>query len=57
MDDETRRAHLDLLLNPRMPDPFMSGDYGCFTCDLPPRRTLRERLRALLRRAPRRPVD
>lgn len=56
MDEETRKAHLDRLLNPTMPNPMISWDYGVPMRELPPRRTLRERLRALLRRAPRRPA-
>jgi hypothetical protein len=48
MDDMTRRAHLERLHNPKMPNPFFSHDYGVPARELPPRRTLRERLRALL---------
>ncbi len=55
MDEATRKDHLDRLRNPRRMDLILHGDYGAFTRDLPPRRTLRERVRALLRRGPRRP--
>lgn len=47
MDEEERRARIERLYNPKMPDPFISWDYGVLYRDLPPRRTLRERLRAL----------
>jgi hypothetical protein len=46
MDDERRRELLWRLYNPQMPDPFVSI-YGVLLRDLPPRRTLRERLRRL----------
>lgn len=47
MTEAERQAALDRLRNPRMPDPFFSHDLGVLMRDLPPRRTLRERLRAL----------
>lgn len=47
MTEEERRAALEHLLNPTMPDPMISLDYGVLCRDLPPRRTLRERVRAL----------
>jgi hypothetical protein len=56
MDEARRRELLDRLYNPQTPNPMISWDYGCLYRDLPPRRTLRERLRSLLRRAPRRPA-
>jgi len=56
IDEEERQRALEHLLNPKMPDLMLRGDYGCYVRDLPPRRTLRERLRTLLRRAPRRPA-
>jgi len=46
MDEERRRELLWRLYNPQMPDPFISI-YGVLYRDLPPRRTLRQRLRAL----------
>jgi hypothetical protein len=46
MDEERRRELLWLLYNPQMPDPFISV-YGVLYRDLPPRRTLRQRVRAL----------
>ena len=48
MDEATRRAHLERLCNPKMPNPFFSNDYGVPVRELPSRRTLRERVRALL---------
>jgi hypothetical protein len=50
LTERERRAALERLLNPQMPNPFLRGDYGVFLQDLPPRRTLRERVRALGRR-------
>jgi hypothetical protein len=48
MDDEQKRRELLWrLYNPQTPDPFVSWDYGVLMRDLPPQRTLRERLRAL----------
>lgn len=48
MDEARRRADLDRLLNPKMPNPMVSFETGKLIRDLPPRRTLRERLRALM---------
>jgi len=48
MDEATRRAHLERLRNPKMPNPFFSNEFGVPVRELPPRRTLRERMRALL---------
>lgn len=48
MDEATRRAHLERLRNPKMPNPFFSNEFGVPVRELPPRRTLRERVRALL---------
>lgn len=47
MNEEERRAAIHRLYNPQIPDPFVSQDYGVLCRDLPPRRTLRERLAAL----------
>lgn len=47
MDEAERRARIERLYNPTMPDPFISWEKGILIRDLPPRRTLRERLRAL----------
>jgi len=47
MTDEERLAALEQLRNPKMPDPMISWDYGVLARDLPPRRTLGERLRAM----------
>jgi hypothetical protein len=49
---ERRQALLELLRNPTMPSPSICHDTGQLARDLPPHRTLRERLRSLLRRAP-----
>jgi hypothetical protein len=46
MDEERRRELLWLLYNPQMPDPFISI-YGVPYRDIPPRRTLREKVAAL----------
>ena len=48
MDETTRRDLLDRLDNPRTPNPMLSADYPCLIRDIPPRRTLREWLRAVL---------
>lgn len=48
MTEEERRAAIERLLNPKMPDPFVSFETGVLCRDLPPRRTLRKRLRALV---------
>jgi hypothetical protein len=47
MDEAQRRAHLERLRNPQMPNPFLSWDYGVPARDLPPRRTLREKVAAV----------
>lgn len=47
MTEEQRLAALERLRNPKMPDPFISWDYGVLMSDLPPRRTLREKVAAL----------
>lgn len=54
MDDARRRAALEQLYNPKTPNPFVSLDSGKLIRDIPPRRTLRERVRAVVRRRPRR---
>jgi hypothetical protein len=46
MTPEERKIALEHLLNPQMPDPFICFDYGVPERDLPPRRTLWQRLRA-----------
>ncbi|HEV7774557.1 MAG TPA: hypothetical protein VGO48_14845 [Conexibacter sp.] len=48
MDEARRKADLDWLFNPKTPDPFVSLDYGVLMRDVPPRRTLRERVRSLV---------
>jgi hypothetical protein len=57
LTDEERLAALDRLRNPRMPNPFFSWDYGVPVRDLPPRRTLRERVRTLASWRRAKPVD
>lgn len=48
MNERERREALWRLYHPQTPNPMMSWDYGVLLSDLPPRRTLRERVRALL---------
>jgi hypothetical protein len=48
MDEARRKADLEHLFNPKTPDPFVSFETGKLMRDLPPRRTLRERMRALM---------
>lgn len=48
MNEQERREAIWRLYNPQIPDPFVAWDYGVLYRDLPPRRTLRERVRALL---------
>jgi hypothetical protein len=52
MTPEEREIALEHLMNPKMPNPMVSFDTGKLIRDLPPRRTLRERMRALLRLPP-----
>lgn len=53
MDSEQERMRvLSELRNPTMPNPMLSFETGKLIRDLPPHRPLRERLRSLLRRAP-----
>lgn len=47
MNEQERREALWRLYNPQMPDPFLSHDYGVPVTELPPRRTLREKLAAV----------
>jgi hypothetical protein len=47
MTEQERQAAIKRLLDPETPDPFVAFDTGRFMRDVPPRRTLRERLRAL----------
>jgi len=46
MDEQRRRELLHRLYNPQMPDPFISV-YGIPYRDIPPRRTLREKIAAV----------
>jgi hypothetical protein len=57
MDEARRLEARDRLFNPKTPDPFVSADTGKLMRDIPPRRTLRERLRALAWWRPRRDGD
>lgn len=47
MDEQERRERIWRLYNPQTPDPFVSWDYGVLMRDLPPRRTLREKVAAV----------
>jgi hypothetical protein len=47
MNEQERREALWRLYNPQMPDPFISHDYGVPVSDIPPRRTLREKVAAV----------
>lgn len=47
MDEQERRERIWRLQNPQTPDPFVSHDYGVLMRDIPPRRTLREKLAAV----------
>jgi hypothetical protein len=47
MDEQERRELIWRLHNPQTPDPFVSHDYGVLIRDIPPRRTLREKVAAL----------
>ena len=47
MTEQERLAALEAILNPKLPDPFVSYDTGRLMRDIPPRKTLRERLKAL----------
>jgi hypothetical protein len=49
MDSDIRPIDLYELWHPSTPNPAVN-DFGQRICDLPPRRTLRERVRALLER-------
>ena len=49
MDSELRPIDLYELWHPSTPNPAVN-DFGQRICDLPPRRTLWERVRALLER-------
>jgi hypothetical protein len=48
MNEQERREAIWRLYNPQIPDPFVSHDYGVLYRDLPPRRTIRERLRFMV---------
>lgn len=47
MHEQRQRELLWRLYNPQMPDPFVSHDYGVLCRDIPPRRTLREKVAAV----------
>ncbi len=47
MDEQERRERIWRLYNPQTPDPFVSYHYGVLMRDLPPRRTLREKVAAV----------
>jgi len=47
MTEEERRNALEHLHNPKMPNPFLSWDYGVPARDIPPRGTLREKVAAV----------
>jgi hypothetical protein len=47
MDEQERRDLLRRLYNPQMPNPMISADYGVLIRDIPPRRTLREKIAAV----------
>lgn len=47
MNEDRRKELLWRLYHPQMPDPFISDDYGVLYRDIPPRRTLREKVAAL----------
>jgi hypothetical protein len=47
MDEDRRRELLWRLYNPQMPNPMISWDYGVLMRDIPPRRTLREKIAAV----------
>lgn len=47
MDEQERRELLWRLYNPQMPNPMISWDYGVPIRDIPPRRTLREKVAAI----------
>lgn len=47
MNEQERREAIWRLYNPQLPDPFVSHDYGVPIRDIPPRRTLREKIAAV----------
>ena len=47
LTEEERRRALECLLNPKMPNPMISSDYGVLVRDIPPRRTMREKIAAV----------
>jgi hypothetical protein len=48
MNEQERREAIWRLYNPQLPDPFVSHDYGgVLMRDIPPRRTLREKIAAV----------
>lgn len=47
MNEQERREAIWRLYNPQTPDPFVASDYGVLYRDIPPRRTLREKIAAL----------
>ena len=50
MNADERREFFEELRNPTLPNPMISFETGMLIRDLPPRRSWRERLRALFRR-------
>lgn len=47
MTEEERREAIWRLYNPQTPNPMISLDYGVLIRDIPPRRTLREKIAAV----------
>lgn len=47
MNEQERREAIWRLYNPQTPDPFVALDYGVLYRDIPPRRTLREKIAAV----------
>jgi len=47
MNEQERKEAIWRLHNPQTPSPFVSYDYGVLIRDIPPRRTLWEKIRAI----------
>lgn len=47
MNEQERKEAIWRLYNPQIPDPFVSQDYGVLYRDIPPQRTLREKIAAV----------
>ena len=47
MNEQERREAIWRLYHPQTPDPFVAADYGVLCRDIPPRRTLREKIAAI----------